>query len=385
MQKQLHILLGCADARDLSQIQVDCVREKIESWRAQGKEIQFRVIRAAGSFVSHDVYEDVRQIIFQYTKENVFDGDEVRCFVHIQSHGHLTDDSRKDYVSHVHDMRIVEGSPLNCGMIGASGVGIELEQLLLREQPYVALKGGRGFRVETDGDIRRMLAEVYGHDGYLAGDWVRSIDFLRTHPRAQRARLEQFFAADPALRHLDVSVTAGIQDYAIHGLIRVDGGEPAAPWWDEVQLEIRRRGAEQLEQVRSQAEKQQPLAGLICMADPRATSRMLAASHYLSIKGIDSSHGYLPNTIFNLTGSTFDMPGLPFGPYVIAGFYYSIKHLGLRDQMVMGHDEAQTRRILLKIKRDPLMNLIVQTLGVNLMPINQVDVDVALTAKLART
>ena len=43
--------------------------------------------------------------------------------------------------------------------------------------------------------------------------------------------------------------------------------------------------------------------------------------------------------------------------------------------MVMGYDAAQTSRILLKIKHDPIMNLIVNTFGVNLIPINQVDLE----------
>jgi hypothetical protein len=121
--------------------------------------------------------------------------------------------------------------------------------------------------------------------------------------------------------------------------------------------------------------KQKPLAGLLCMSDPRQSSRNLAAGYYLRSKGIDTGGDYLPNTVFNMTGSSFDIPFTPFGPYVIAGFFYSVKHLKLTDQMVMGYDAAQTSRILLKIKHDPIMNLIVNTFGVNLIPINQVDLE----------
>ncbi|MFZ6001576.1 MAG: hypothetical protein ACOYW3_13785, partial [Bacteroidota bacterium] len=61
------------------------------------------------------------------------------------------------------------------------------------------------------------------------------------------------------------------------------------------------------------------------------------------------------------------------GPYVIAGFYYSVRHLKLTDQLVMGYDANQTGRILQKIKNDPIMNLVVEKYGVNLMPVNLVD------------
>jgi hypothetical protein len=74
-----------------------------------------------------------------------------------------------------------------------------------------------------------------------------------------------------------------------------------------------------------------------------------------------------------MTGSSFDVPHTPFGPYVIAGFYFAVKHLGLVDQMVMGYDANQTGRIIQKIKNDPIMNMIVRKFNVNLIPINQVD------------
>ena len=74
-----------------------------------------------------------------------------------------------------------------------------------------------------------------------------------------------------------------------------------------------------------------------------------------------------------MTGTSFDIPHTPFGPYVIAGFYFSVKYLKLHDQIVMGYDEDQTGRILRKIKNDPIMNLVVEKYGVNLLPVNHVD------------
>jgi hypothetical protein len=74
-----------------------------------------------------------------------------------------------------------------------------------------------------------------------------------------------------------------------------------------------------------------------------------------------------------MTGTSFDIPQTPFGPYVIAGFFYSVKHLKLTDQMVMGFDSTQTERIMQKIKNDPIMNMIVTKYQVNLIPINQVE------------
>jgi hypothetical protein len=96
----------------------------------------------------------------------------------------------------------------------------------------------------------------------------------------------------------------------------------------------------------------------------------------MTLKNIAHSGEYLPNTVFNMTGSSFDIPHTPFGPYVIGGFFYSVKHLNLKDQMVMGFDAGQTSRIIQKIKNDPIMNMIVEKFDVNLIPINQTELKV---------
>ncbi|WP_128543005.1 hypothetical protein [Larkinella soli] len=370
MRQELHILIGCADARDLSQLQLDVVNDKINEYRTKDIHVELQVIRAAGSFVTQDVFEDINHIIRENQKRNALKYDRIDHFVHIQTHGHLHDQSDKSYVSHIYKMGIVEGSALNCGMLGATGVAVEIEQMLVENQLEYDTPAGK-FKIRNDEDIRHLLKEVYAHDGYLAGDWVQSIDYLRTHPRAQRARLQQMIDRDADLNRLGIRITAGILDYSIHALIRLDGGQPPVPWWDEVQAEIRRRASSMLDILTSQSQKQQPYAGLLCTPNQFMTSRALAARYYLNERGIDVGNRYLPNTIFNITSTSFDVPSTPFGPYVITGFYYAVKYLKLTDQLVMGYDEEQTRRMLRKIENDPIMRLIVRQFSVNLIPINQ--------------
>jgi hypothetical protein len=376
-EHEVHILVGCADARDLSQLHIDAINTVIARFHMRQIDVDFHVIRAAGSFVTPDVVMDIKRTIEQELRQSRNVNRPVRFYVHIQSHGHLTEDSSKEYISHVHDLHIVDGSPLNCGMLGASAVAIEIEQLLLEEMPEITVKG-KTFKIKADEDIRTLLRLVYNHDGYLAGDWIKSIDLLRTHPRNQRTILERAIKNDADLKTLDIAITAGIQDYSIHSLIRVDGGDPAVPFWDEVQEFIRKHaGGERMSKdiLFHQAEKQKPLAGLLCMSDPRMSSRTAAARFYLGMKGIElHTSGYMPNSLFNITGSNFDLPLTPFGPYVICGFFYAVKHLHLTDQLVMGYDEIQTERIIRKIENDPLMNMIVKKFNVNLIGINQVDV-----------
>jgi len=373
-EKQVHILVGCADARDLNQIQLDAIAKISGEFAKEGIEIEMHTIRTAGSFVTPDVVLDIKRT-FEQAQRNNDKNVAMSYFVHIQTHGHLTEDSNDEYISHVHDLRIVDGSPLNCGMLHASAVGVEIEEMLVAEKPEIEVRG-RKHKITNDTKIKLLLREVYAYDGYLAGDWITSIDLLRTHPRHQRTLLEKAIAHDSELKMLDIHITCGIQDYAIHSLIRVDDGEPAVPFWDTVQQEIRRhaqndRKAKEL--LIDQSKKQKPLAGLISMSDPRQASRVTAANHYMTLKGIEHTGDYLPNTLFSMTGTSFDIPNTPFGPYVIGGFFFAVKHLQLTDQMVMGYDEAQTARIVQKIKNDPIMNMIVQKFKVNLIPINQRD------------
>jgi hypothetical protein len=372
-EKQVHVLIGCADARDLSQVQLDAVSKVMEDFREQGIEVELHVIRAAGSFISPDVVMDIKRT-FEQAQRNCADPQvDISYYVHIQTHGHLTEDSNDNYISHVHELKIVDGSPLNCGMLNASSVGVEIEQMIVEEKPVINVRG-KAMVIDNDTKIKHLLREFYAYDGYLAGDFIKSIDLLRTHPRHQRTVLEKHIATDPELKMLDIKITCGILDYAIHSLIRVDDGDPGVPYWDNVQQEIRRHAQNDRkakDQLINQTKKQKPYAGLLCMSDPRLSSRTLAANYYMTLKNIEHTGDYLPNTVFNMTGSSFDIPHTPFGPYVIAGFYYSVKHLNLTDQMAMGFDSNQTQRIIQKIKNDPIMSMVVRKFSVNLIPINQ--------------
>jgi len=373
-EKQVHIQIGCADARDLSQLQLDAIANTKAAFMKLGIEVDVHVIRAAGSFVTPDVVMDIKRTFEQAQRQNNLNVP-MRYFVHIQTHGHLTEDSHENYISHVHDLHIVDGSPLNCGMLHASAVAVEIEEMIVAEKPEIEVRG-KTYKIINDTTIKLMLREVYAYDGYLAGDWITSIDLLRTHPRHQRTVLEKAIVNDPELKMLNIQITCGIMDYSIHSLIRVDDGEPEVDFWDTVQNYTRKhvkneRNSREL--LIAQSQKQKPLAGLLSMSDPRQASRILAANYFMKLKGIEHSGDYLPNTLFSMTGTSFDIPQTPFGPYVIAGFFYAVKHLHLTDQMVMGYENHQTGRIIQKIKNDPIMNMIVNKFDVNLIPINQVD------------
>jgi len=238
------------------------------------------------------------------------------------------------------------------------------------------LRRGEPLTIRDENDLRQLLREVYHYDGFLAGDWIRSIDDLRTHVRRQKAILERAIAADRDLRRLGFKVTANIHDYRHHRQIRLDCSEVEATFWDEV-LEVvqeRLRDGEQREQE-AQAQKQAPVAGLFAMSDPTASPRDAAFYHYAETKPLpDADTPYQPNTLFVLSGTAFDRPARPFGPYSLAGLFYAIEKLNVSDWLVLGRDAAQTNRMQAKIAGDPLAALFVRELGVNLLLANTADI-----------
>jgi hypothetical protein len=84
-------------------------------------------------------------------------------------------------------MRIKDGSPLNCGMLGASSVGIEIEQLILKNSLSYKNAHPETSQSRMMKGLRQLLRDVYAYDGFLAGDWIKSIDLL-THASHDRRK-----------------------------------------------------------------------------------------------------------------------------------------------------------------------------------------------------
>lgn len=370
-QQQVHILISCSDARDMGQLHIDSIEAVKNKFLAKGISVHFHSIRIPGCFINDEVITDIKRTVENHLRRQTNSLLTTQYFIHIQSHGHLTEDSSKEYISHVYQMRIVDGSPLNCGMLNATPVGMEIEKLLVDEKPEILIDG-KLMKIDSDTKIKQLLHEVYAYDGFLAGDFIRSIDYLRTHPRTQRTKLERAIKSDAELKLLDIKITSGIQDYSIHSLIRVDDGDPAVEFWDEVQLLIRKRiseGGKASEMMNRMDALQKPVAALWCMSERSITDRAIAVDQFLKHNGLKTTDDFLPNTVFNMTGSNFDIAATPFGPYIIAGFYLSVKYLGMNTHIIMGIDKEQTERMILKIHNDPIMSLIAKKFDVKFVPV----------------
>lgn len=362
--KEVHVLVGCADARDVGGIFADALDAVRARYAAGGIEIEFHALRTAGSFVTRDVIDDVRRIVEIEERRATAP---VRYFVHIQTHGEVREEvgSRS---APMERFAVVRGSPFNCGMLGAASVSVELERLVLLTKPAVVVRG-QSREIRDEDDIRALLADVYAHRGALAGDWIRSIDDLRTHPRLQESVLREAIMADRTLRSVDLTITTGIQDYRQHTYFRLDAHPEKTTFWDDVYAELRERASRlpsEHDENSQRTATQAPELGLFSTCDfPHA--RRVAVAHLAAALGHEAT-SFGPNQVFTFASESFDLPHSPFGPYTVAGFYYAVAHLGLKHFVVLGHDEAQTRRMLLRLEHDPFVHMIATSFDVTFHP-----------------
>lgn len=364
-QKEIHVVVGCADARDVGGIFADALAAVRERYAARGVPIAFHALRTAGSFVTRDVIDDVRRIVEIEERQAEIP---VRYFVHIQTHGEVEEEQAASGATPLERYSVVRGAPFNCGMLGAASVSVELERLILRVKPTITVCG-RARTIRNEDDIRDLLAAVYAHRGTIAGDWIRSIDDLRTHPRLQEGVLRAAIADDRTLRSVDLTITTGIHDYRRHAYFRLDAHPENATFWDDVHAEVRERASRlppDHDEITQRTAAQAPELGLFSTCDfPHA--RRVAAEHLAAVLGQEPAR-FGPNRVFTFASESFDLPHSPFGPYTVAGFYYAVAHLGLKHFVVLGHDEAQTRRMLRRLEHDPFVHLIETEFDVTFHP-----------------
>ncbi len=374
-EHQLHIMITCADARDISHTNISALKETLKHYRQKGIQIDYRIIRIPGAFVTLEVKREVTEIILEKLKQNKRK-DNLSFYIHVQSHGQLMNISHSDLVRNSHEVEIKKTSPLNCGMLKATMIGIEMERLLILEKPEVNLNG-RMLKIREEKDIRELLKQAYGYSGYLAGDWIRSIDDLSTHPRTQAAIMEKYIRDHSVLGRLNIRITAGIQDYALHSIVRLDGGTAPVPFYEDLQKSISRHSSENHlkdSEIYKQSEKQRPVAGLFSTTDSHLNGTRKAARYYQNRSGQGTGEKFLSNTVFVLSSGAFSSDSLPLDPYMAAGFYYSVVQLGLREYMVLGNNQIETNQMMKRIQMDPLLSLIIRKFKVKLTPLNQSDI-----------
>jgi len=364
---ELHIVVGCADARDVSAAFYTALEEQKEEELHNGTLIDFQRMSVAGTFVTPGIIDEIKSHIqekmreyFSYYKAGL----PIDIFVHLTAHGNVVlRKGRLHSTRSYHDIE-VEEAPFNCGMIHAQEVALEMESMLLGKRAVLeyGLRGKRHqLRIETEEDIETLMKMAYGHNGTIAGNWVKSIVNLCTHAYEQKKVLRESLDADPTFENLKIVLTAGVKNYHTNEYYRVDGNTHLNTFLDLVYDKVRKSGHVQ---DGSHTQKQNPALGMFHHSEIQQ-ARALAVKYYL---GMDK---YNVGQVFAIGSMNVPDYFKTFGPYKNAGFFYGVKHLGLRTWIVMGRDLKEAEKMQERIFNDPLMGYFLKEFEVKLITMDK--------------
>ncbi|NMC61870.1 MAG: hypothetical protein GYA55_01740 [SAR324 cluster bacterium] len=366
---EVHIIIGCSDSRDLSRAFNQSCEALIMEELEQGKLVELHRESAAGTFITPDIVESIRNTIndrIQAHQVHIKAGLPIELFVHVMAHGNVR---LRDCVSAnpalngtIHAVEMVPNSPTNCGMMHAEDVAEELELQLLTEQPTLNMLniGGKPEtkQIKTESDIKYFMERVYKQHSLIAAGWVKSIVDLRRHACEQKLVLRDALNQDASLRNIRINITAGVQNYEDHFYYRVDSNFHLGPTF--VDRIYKRMKSGPIPDAAQQVCKQKPMIGLFHhsgISNARATAIAL-----------HSKTSFQAGQVFSIGSSMIGDISRPFGAYQVVGYYYGVKHLNLDQWVVMGRDELETERIMMRIHNDPLIGYITERFNVRLLP-----------------
>ncbi|MFA6327931.1 MAG: hypothetical protein WCY41_00630 [Candidatus Micrarchaeia archaeon] len=364
---ELHIVVGCADARDVSAAFYRALDEQREEELKEGTLVDFQRMSVAGTFVTSGIIDEIKSHIqekmreyFPYYKAGI----PIDIFVHLTAHGNvMLKKGRLHSTRSYHDIE-VEDALFNCGMIHAQEVALEMEGMLLAKRAVLeyGLRGKRHqIRIETEEDVETLMRDAYGHNGTIAGNWVKSIVNLCTHAYEQKKILRQSLDADPTFENLKITLTAGVKNYHTNEYYRVDGNTHLNTFLDLVYDKVRKSGHVQDD---SHTKKQAPALGMFHHSSIQQ-ARALGMKYFF---GMDK---YNVGQVFAIGSMNVPDYFKTFGPYKNAGFFYGVKHLGLRTWIVMGRDLKEAEKMQERILNDPLMGYFRKEFDVKLVAMDK--------------
>ncbi len=369
-QIQVHIIAGCSDGRDISSVFNTAREEVIENKRHQNVLVDIQRLSIPGVFATSEVIGEMKTTLF--SKENEYfayrhRGVEISYYIHMMAHGNAVLKSGHDRTSFsYHDIEILP-SEFNCGMMNAQKLALEFESLLLSEKPtlHYGVDGKRGeIQIVDESSIEKFMLEAHGFNGTIAGNWVRSIVNLATHPYEQKKVLRTALDTDPATKKMGVHITAGVQNYGTSEYFRVDGNTHLITVVDEIYEKIREKGVSSAEQ-KKRTDKQNPKIllfhhGSIVNARARA------------IEAHCGGHTYSGGDAFAIAGINAADHNREFGPNKTDGYYLAMapKHFNLAEEFVVsGRTKDETKRMISRLHNSGLVNAMMTIFGAKIHPI----------------
>jgi len=372
---QIHIIAGCSDGRDISAAFNTAKDKVIETNKSNGVLIDMPRISVPGVFATHEVISEIKGIIFGMEKKYFGyrqAGTQVEYFVHMMAHGNavLKAGHTHEQFSY-HDIEIKPAS-FNCGMMNAQPLALEFEGLLLSEKPtlvYGRRHAPLKFHIKSEAYIERFMQQVHGVDGTIAGNWIKSIVNLATHPYEQKKLLRDALDRDSAIRQHGIHITAGVQNYATNNYFRVDGNTHLLTILDDIYTMVANMSHNEEHEKRTG--KQAPKI-ILFHNGSIINARARAIEAYSG-----GQTGYNGGDVFAIGGSNASDPTRDFGPYKTIGFYYALHpdHLNLADNLVVcGKTKEETRMMAARLRNSPLVNFMVRQFGAKITELPLADI-----------
>lgn len=371
---EIHVVIGCSDSRDVTNAFNQAAKEIRSEYAQRGIYVELVRENVAGNFITHDVFRGLEAGITDRLQQlGALHAAKIpiTVYIHILTHGSVQrlDHGNPALKYTVHELKADSTSPCNCGMRNAEVLAQELEYELLTANPKAKFelvtfgssqRGPTTIVINSTDDIRHLMREAYDFEGTLSAGWAKSITQLPNHALEQKQILRDLISHSHGMRPLHIKITAGVHNYETHEYFRVDGNTHLETFLDDV-FERKRQilgQAEALIDHQSSISPQAPKLGLFHHAfinEPRATAFAL-----------HSGEPYHAGTVFAIgSGLAADFHRRQ-GPYRIVAFYYGVRHLKLKDWIVLGRDQLETMNMVSRITNDPLMNWIMTRNGVEL-------------------
>ncbi len=372
---QFHLVVACSDARQAKVSGKEITQQVMDKYAKKGIALNVQYYSIPGAFLQESTGREIANYLKDKERElkkRFGNGVNVKMFAHFRGHGELKPVASPHGPTSLHASEPVEGSAVNCGMLGATKLAIEIEDQILTNKPKVYF-GGKSYRLNTPQAIRDFNKEAYGERQTFTG-LVESFADPRPHIRKQMASFREILLKQKnlpdSIRRMEL--TAGVNNYKTGETFRVDDKSNSTAF-DEIES-LSAKKFKNLSPTDSRflqrTGAQKPLMVLLHhpdVEDPRAE----AFTKFAPRQAGES----LAGRIFAISATTKKRPlslayraagmakNKPLDLYSMAGIYFAATHYGTKNIVVMGKNSSQASELKQRLYADPYFQAITQVLG----------------------
>ncbi len=375
---EAHIVVVCSDARQDDPIYRREINRLKKEYEKKGVHVAIIEFSTPGTYITPDegmeVVEAVKRSFFKYGKNT-------KVYVDLITHGEIkkTKGFREERFP-IYRLKFDDEcskSSFACGMKKAADVALELEEMILKEGGVRF--NGKWIKAKTRRDIRKLLEEVYGYSGSMAGGWIKSIQDLHIHIARQGEKiiedLENATLSNEEIENAKliginlrkalkkVNVNSYVLKYSNGELIRVDRRKSGKTVIEKAHAKASKKLMKMSETERIEHEKH-----VAARTGPQKPKMLIIHSPFIWNARTRTAKDILGKR--PMSGDAFAICGMGvldenkrFGPYQIAGLLYALKHLGVKKIIARGKTEEEDALIIRKINADPLAKLIIEKEG----------------------